>query len=271
MRETGEQLPERAGIDHINIEHAVVDGGVFRHGQPAAVVTPIGDADLIDGRRPRRGVVDIEIDEKRLKGPDRPHETDRISEHLPGSLERFRLPLDHLGSDADARHVEIGLAVCQPHIDRMLAAVERDLGGLQRFDRQPDGPGEIVGGAKRQHGEGSLELEQRGQRLGQRAVAAADHDAISLRSMRLEDLLQVPLLVGDHQDGVRVIGEPLGERRQRLFSAGGIGVNDDQQFGFLDVHGMSLRQAKRWGSSLVRQRVVICRARKLSCSLSGSA
>ena len=237
MGQAGEQLPERAWIDHIEIEFAVIDRGVLGDGQSAAVIAAVADADLIDRRRPARRVIDFQLDKERLKSPRRLHQADGVSEHTPGSLERLGLPLDHLRGNPDARHVEVRPAVGEADIDLMLASAQGDLGGFERVGGQGDGPREVVGGAQWEHRERLLQLEQRRQCLGQRAVAAADDDAVGPGAMRLEQRLQVLLLVGDHQDGACVLGEPFGELGQRRLGAGGIRVDDDEQAGFLGLHG----------------------------------
>ena len=124
----------------------------------------------------------------------------------------------------------------------MLASAKRNLGGLERVGGKPEGARKVIGGAKREHCERLLQLEERRQRLRQRAVAAADDDAVSLGAMHLEERLKVLLLVGDHQDGVRVLGEPFGELGQRILGAGGVRVDDDEQVEFL---GASARQTLR--------------------------
>ena len=96
MGQAGEQLPERAWIDDIEIKFAVIDRGVLSDGQSAAVIATVANADLVDRRRPARRVIDFQVDKERLKSPRRLHQADGISEHTPGSLERHRLSFDHL-------------------------------------------------------------------------------------------------------------------------------------------------------------------------------
>ena len=96
MGRAGEELPERAWIDDIEIELAVIDRGVLGNGQSAAVIATVADADLLDRRRPARRVIDFQVDKEGLKAPRRLHQADSISEHPPGSLERLRLALGHL-------------------------------------------------------------------------------------------------------------------------------------------------------------------------------
>ena len=67
MGQAGEELPERAWIDDIEIELAVIDCGVLGDGQSAAVIATVADADLIDRRRPSRRVIDFQVDKEGLK------------------------------------------------------------------------------------------------------------------------------------------------------------------------------------------------------------
>ena len=49
MGDAGKQLPNCAGTHEIEIERAVIDRGMLRHGETAAVKASIADAHLVDG------------------------------------------------------------------------------------------------------------------------------------------------------------------------------------------------------------------------------
>jgi hypothetical protein len=131
IRQAGEELPERPGIDDVEIEQAVVDGGILGNGQATAMIAAVADADLIDRPGPSPIVVDIELDEERLEIADGLQQRDGIGEHPPPPFHLLALGFDDLRGDPDARDVEIGFAVGQTQVDLVLAASERGLCGLE--------------------------------------------------------------------------------------------------------------------------------------------
>jgi hypothetical protein len=48
MHEGSEELPEPTGIDEIEIEFTVIDGGILCHRQPAPMEASIADAHLVN-------------------------------------------------------------------------------------------------------------------------------------------------------------------------------------------------------------------------------
>ena len=97
----------------------------------------------------------------------------------------------------------------------MLVALERDLGRRERIERKPQRVREIVGRAEGQHGHRFAELDESGQGLRQRPVAAADDDPIGVWPIPAQPGLELLLAVHRYQH-VIALGEPLGDQRQGL-------------------------------------------------------
>lgn len=89
MGDASEQLPEGAGQNDIEIKLAVIDCGMLRDGQPAAVLTAVADADLVDCAKPGRPFVDGQFDIERTCLVHHPQKTNEIGENAPAALQYF--------------------------------------------------------------------------------------------------------------------------------------------------------------------------------------
>ena len=57
----GKQLPDCAGTDEIEIELAIIDRRIVRHGQPSSMEAPIAYTYLVDGAGPSRRTIEIDL------------------------------------------------------------------------------------------------------------------------------------------------------------------------------------------------------------------
>ncbi len=163
-------------LQAVEIELAVVDRGTLLHGHATAVVAAVAHRDLDGGDLLDHPVV---LDRHR-EGPDpaqHPHRRHRVAEHAPGLLRFGGQLAGELRREADARHVEVVVAVDPAEIHRPRLRGRDEAGRRQGVERQVEGAGEVVGRAERQDREGQTALHQGGRGVVHGAVAAAeDHE-----------------------------------------------------------------------------------------------
>lgn len=69
----------------------------------------------------------------------------------------------------------------ETNIDLVSATVQRDSGGCNAVLGQPQAPGEVIGSAEWQYGEGLIEFKELRQGIRDRPIATTDNDAVGRR------------------------------------------------------------------------------------------
>ena len=223
-------VAQPALLDGVHVEEVVVDRGVRRDGETAAVVPPVADGDLHEvGELERGAVVELEAGGERPVGPVRRQGGRRVGEAAEPLLERRGESLGDGDGETDRGDVEVGAPVDAPEVDVDDVAVDQRVDRRRQVVGDPERAGEVVGGPEGQHAERGAGVGDHGGRAADRAVAPTDHEQVGLGldgdRQRLEEL--EPAVHGVHRHVVRHTADGCLHERERTRPAAGCGVDDD--------------------------------------------
>ena len=175
--------PRARELEGIEVERAVIDSGVCHDDVTAAVITAVADRDL-QGAHHDLAFADQKRRVERRRLRQQVCRRHGVAQAPEASFARAGQMPGEIGRETNARDVEERITVDVADVDTMREALGDHPHGRLEILGHADRSREIVGGAERNHPQRKSRRDEAQPGRVQRAVAAADDDAIDRIAMR---------------------------------------------------------------------------------------